>query len=55
MERLKAKLQKENPDKKFVKKALESTFPQRRNWIEDCPREEEILKKYPVFKKSRYV
>ena len=56
MERLEAELQKKNPDKKFVKKALESTFPQRRNWIEeDCPLVGEILQKYPVFKKSRYV
>lgn len=56
MERLEAELQKESPDKKFVKKALESTFPQRRNWIEeDCPLVGEILQKYPIFKKSRYV
>ena len=56
MERLETELKKKNPDKKFVKKALESTFPQRRNWIEeDCPLVGEILQKYPIFKKSRYV
>ena len=30
LERLEAELQKESPDKKFVKKAMESTFAQRR-------------------------
>ena len=53
---LKLNYKKKARTKKFVKKALESTFPQRRNWIEeDCPLVGEILQKYPIFKKSRYV
>lgn len=56
LKKLEAELQKKDPDKKFVKKALETTFLQRRRWIqEECPSVQEILSKYPIFKKSKYV
>lgn len=51
LKKLEAELQKNDPDKKFVKKALETTFLQRRRWIqEECPSVQEILSKYPIFK-----
>ena len=34
MNQLEAELQKANPDKKFVKKAMDTTFLQRRSWIQ---------------------
>ena len=35
---------------------MDATFFQRRMWIqEECPSVQEILFKYPVFKKSKYV
>lgn len=56
MDELEAELQKIKPDKKFVKKAMGTTFTQRRWWIqEECPSVQQILLKYPVFKKSKYV
>ena len=56
MDQLEAELQKTNPDKKFVKKAMDTTFLQRRRWIqEECPSVQEILLKYPIFKKSKEV
>ena len=56
MNQLEAELQKANPDKKFVKKAMDTTFLQRRSWIQnECPSVKEILFKYPIFKKSKYV
>ena len=56
LEKLEAELQKPKPDKKFVKKAMGTTFVQRRWWIqEDCPSVQQILLKYPIFKKSKYV
>ena len=56
MNQLEAELQKANPDKKFVKKAMETTFLQCRSWIQnECPSVKEILFKYPIFKKSKYV
>ena len=56
MKQLEAELQKKKPDSKFVKKAMDATFLERRMWIqEECPSVKEILLKYPVFKKSKYV
>lgn len=56
LQKLEAELQKKSPDKKFVKKAMDTTFPQRRRWIqEECPSVQDILFKYPIFKNSKYV
>lgn len=56
LEKLEAELKKKNPDKKYIKKAMETTFLQRRKWIqEECPSVKEILSKYPLFRKSKYV
>ena len=56
MKQLETELQKKKPDSKFVKKAMDATFLERRMWIqEECPSVKEILLKYPVFKKSKYV
>ena len=56
LEKLETELQKKNPNKSFVKKAMDTTFLQRRKWIEEeCPPVQEILIKYPIFKKSKYV
>ena len=56
MNQLEAELQKANPDKEFVKKVMDTTFLQRRSWIQvESPSVNEILIKCPIFKKSRYV
>ena len=56
MNQLEAELQKANPDKEFVEKAMDTTFLQRRSWIQvESPSVNEILIKYPIFKKSKYV
>lgn len=56
MKQLEAELKKTNPDKKFIKKAMDTTFLQRRKWVqEECPTAQEVLLKYPIFKKSKYV
>ena len=56
LNQLEAELQKANPDKKYIKKAMDTTFLQHRSWIQaECPSVNEILMKYPLFKKSKYV
>ena len=55
LQKLDAELQK-NPNKKFVKKAMDTIFLQRRRWIqEECPSLQDILFKYPIFKNAKYV
>ena len=56
MEELENALQEDTPDKKYVKKAMKSTYQARRKWIlEKCPPITEVLQKFPVLKKTKQV
>ena len=56
MEELVSVLQEENPDKRYVKKAMKNTYQARRKWILDkCPPVSEILEKFPVFTSTKHV
>ena len=49
-------LQEENPDKRYIKKAMNNTYQARRKWIlEKCPPVSEILEKFPVFTSTKHV
>ena len=56
MEELESILQEENPDKKYVKRAMKNTYRARRKWLlEKCPPVSEILEKFPVLKCTKHV
>ena len=56
MQDLEKELQKEKPDKKYVKNAMKTTYQARRKWVlEECPPMSVIMDKYPVLKKQAYV
>lgn len=56
MQELEKELQKEKPNKKYVKEAMKTTYKARRKWIlEECPPVSAIMDKYPVLKKQAYV
>ena len=56
MQKLEEELQKEKPDKKYVKNAMKTTYQARRKWVlEECPPMSAIMDKYPVLTKQAYV
>ena len=56
MEVLEAELQKDKPKSKRLRKAMNDTFAGRRQWIQDsCPPVSDILAKFSLLKKSKYV